>query len=70
MFIFELGSLICGVAPNAETLIIGRAIGGLGGAGLISGAYVIIAFSVDPKVRPTYTGIMSATYGIAAIAGV
>ena len=29
LFIFEVGSLICGVAPNSTTLIIGRAIAGL-----------------------------------------
>jgi MFS family permease len=27
---FELGSLICGVAPNSTALIVGRAISGLG----------------------------------------
>lgn len=32
--IFELGSLICGVAPSSTTLIVGRAIAGVGGAGL------------------------------------
>ena len=31
LFIFEIGSLICGVAPNANALIVGRAIAGLGG---------------------------------------
>jgi MFS family permease len=32
--IFELGSLICGVAPRMEILILGRAIAGVGAAGL------------------------------------
>lgn len=27
--LFELGSLICGTAPNSEALIVGRAIAGL-----------------------------------------
>ncbi|XPS68738.1 hypothetical protein M3J09_001024 [Ascochyta lentis] len=30
MLIFEVGSLLCGVAPNSKTLIVGRAIAGLG----------------------------------------
>jgi len=34
IFIFELGSLICGVAPNSTALIVGRAIAGVGGAGI------------------------------------
>jgi len=36
IFIFELGSLICGVAPNSTALIVGRAIAGVGGAGIAS----------------------------------
>ena len=31
--IFELGSLICGVSPNSEALIVGRAVQGLGASG-------------------------------------
>jgi MFS family permease len=34
IFIFELGSLICGVAPTMEVLILGRAIAGVGGGGI------------------------------------
>ncbi|KAL9083280.1 MAG: hypothetical protein Q9165_008586 [Trypethelium subeluteriae] len=34
IFVFEIGSLICAVAPNSTTLIVGRAIAGLGGAGI------------------------------------
>jgi predicted MFS family arabinose efflux permease len=32
--IFELGSLFCAVAPSVDFLIFGRAVAGLGGAGL------------------------------------
>jgi MFS family permease len=69
ILLFEVGSLICGVAPNATTLIIGRAIAGLGAAGIATGAYVIVAFAVEPQARPTYTGMMAAMYGVSAIAG-
>lgn len=43
LFLFELGSLICGVAPNSTTLIVGRAFAGLGNAGLFTGALVTLA---------------------------
>lgn len=33
--IFELGSLVCGVAPTSEALIIGRAVAGIGCSGMI-----------------------------------
>ncbi|KAL4893012.1 major facilitator superfamily domain-containing protein [Aspergillus ambiguus] len=67
--VFELGSLICGVASNSTTLIVRRAIAGLGAAGLGSGVYTIIAFSARPTARPMFTGIIWASYGIAAVVG-
>ena len=41
--IFEIGSLICALAPSSIVLIIGRAIAGIGVGGIFSGALVIIA---------------------------
>ncbi|KAL8990446.1 MAG: hypothetical protein Q9177_000896 [Variospora cf. flavescens] len=67
--IFEVGSLICGVAPSSNALIIGRAIAGMGCAGIFSGALIIIAYSVPLHRRPAYTGLIGAMYGIASIAG-
>ncbi|KAI9043637.1 MDR family MFS transporter [Aspergillus affinis] len=67
--LFEVGSLMCGVAKNNTTLIVGRAITGIGGAGISSGAFTIIALSAPPKQRPAYIGILGASYGIAAAVG-
>lgn len=67
--IFELGSLICGVAPNSTALIVGRAIAGVGAAGIGAGAYTIVAFTAEPKKRPVFTGIIGTSYGIAAVVG-
>jgi hypothetical protein len=67
--LFELGSLICGVAPNATALIVGRAIAGLGGAGIGSGAFTIVGFIAEPQKRPALIGFTGATYGIAAVLG-
>ncbi|KAF2259086.1 MFS general substrate transporter [Lojkania enalia] len=69
LFIFELGSLICGIAQNPTTLVAGRAIAGVGGGGLMTGAFTIIAFSVQPRTRPQLTGLVGASYGISAVAG-
>ncbi|KAL2257810.1 hypothetical protein VTK26DRAFT_9135 [Humicola hyalothermophila] len=68
-FIFEVGSLICAVAPTSTALIIGRAIAGVGAAGIGSGAFTIVAFSADPKTRPVLTGIVGTSYGVAAAVG-
>jgi MFS transporter, DHA2 family, glioxin efflux transporter len=58
-----------GVAPNSTALIVGRAIAGLGGAGIASGAYTIIAFAARPRQRPAFTGLLGAAYGIASVIG-
>ncbi|RYP45212.1 hypothetical protein DL768_008405 [Monosporascus sp. mg162] len=69
IFIFEIGSLICAVAPSSSAFIAGRAIAGVGAAGVGSGSYVIIAFVAEPKTRATYTGLLGAIYGIASVLG-
>ncbi|EXJ94025.1 hypothetical protein A1O1_02418 [Capronia coronata CBS 617.96] len=69
IFIFEVGSLICAVANSSTTLIVGRAIAGMGGAGIASGSYTIIAFSAPPKHRPAFTGVMGGVFGIASVIG-
>ena len=69
LFIFELGSLICGVAPNSTALIIGRAVAGVGAAGIFSGAILIISVTVPLRSRPTYMGLIGGMYGIASVAG-
>lgn len=67
--LFELGSLICGAAPNSVALIVGRAIAGVGAAGIFSGGILIIAQSVPLQQRPIYTGALGAMYGIASVCG-
>jgi hypothetical protein len=69
IFIFEIGSVVCGAAPTSVALIMGRAIAGIGAAGIFTGALVIIAYTVPLVKRPIYTGIVGAMYGIASVAG-
>ncbi|KAH0383204.1 MFS general substrate transporter, partial [Aureobasidium melanogenum] len=69
IMIFEIGSLLCGIAPNSDVLIIGRAVAGVGCAGMGTGGYTIIAFLVEPAKRPTYTGVMGFSYCIASVIG-
>ncbi|ROT37081.1 putative efflux pump antibiotic resistance protein [Sodiomyces alkalinus F11] len=67
--IFEVGSVICAVAPSSIVLIIGRAIAGIGGAGLFVGALVILAYSVPLERRPIFAGCIGSMYGISSVAG-
>lgn len=69
LFIFELGSFVCGIAPNSIGLIMGRAVAGIGGAGLFSGSVLIVTQTVPLRRRPIYTGMLGAMFGIASVAG-
>ncbi|KAJ7499723.1 major facilitator superfamily domain-containing protein [Mycena latifolia] len=67
--IFELGSFICGIAPTSYTLILGRAIAGLGSAGIFSGSLIIVSSVVPLQKMALYTGLIGSMYGIASVAG-
>ncbi len=67
--VFLLGSVLCGVANSMITLIIFRAIQGLGGGGLMVGAQAVIGDIVPPKDRGRYSGLFGATFGAATVLG-
>lgn len=69
ILIFEVGSLICALAPTSTALVIGRAITGLGASGMTAGVFTLIAFSAPPKHVPAYMGLGGATYALASLAG-
>ncbi|KAF7190997.1 MFS-type efflux pump MFS1 [Pseudocercospora fuligena] len=69
LLIFEIGSAVCGAAPNSIALIIGRAVAGLGSAGIFAGAILIVANTVPLIKRPIYMGLIGGMYGIASVAG-
>ncbi|KAI9342832.1 major facilitator superfamily domain-containing protein [Obelidium mucronatum] len=67
--IFEVGSLLCGVANSMNMLITARAIAGLGGSGIFSLAIIIISDLTSVRDRGKYLGIIGATFGLASVAG-
>lgn len=67
--IFELGSLICGVAQNSLTLIMGRAVAGMGAGGIFSGSLLIISETVPSHQRPIYNGIFGGLFSVASVVG-
>ncbi|KAH6619718.1 major facilitator superfamily domain-containing protein [Chaetomium sp. MPI-SDFR-AT-0129] len=69
MFLFEVGSLLCGVAPNSITLIIGRAIAGLGSAGILTGSFVVVGTAVPLRARPMLMAIVGTMFGVGATTG-
>ncbi|KAI2464678.1 efflux pump [Annulohypoxylon bovei var. microspora] len=55
--IFELGSVLCGAAVSSVMLIIGRAVAGLGAAGIINGAITIVSSCAPLEKRPALLGM-------------
>lgn len=67
--LFEIGSLICAVAPTSPAFIVGRAIAGLGVGGIFSGGIVILAYTLPLAKRPIAFGLIGGMWGIASVAG-
>ena len=67
--LFEIGSAICGAAPNSTVFIVGRAIAGIGTAGVQSGGVVILVNTLPLAKRPAFQGLFGAMFGIASVAG-
>lgn len=67
--LFEIGSVICGAAPNSIAFIIGRAIAGLGGAGIFSGVTIIMITMVPLRKRPMFQGLFGMVFGLASVLG-
>ncbi|MEU1529897.1 MDR family MFS transporter [Streptomyces fagopyri] len=67
--LFMVGSVVGGLADSMTALIIGRAIQGLGGGGLIILSQAIIADIVPARERGKYMGIMGAVFALSSVAG-
>ncbi|CAL5866561.1 uncharacterized protein PFLUO_LOCUS770 [Penicillium psychrofluorescens] len=66
---FELGNLVCALAPTSTSFVIGRAIAGMGAAGLFSGSMVMITAAAHPRIRPTLMGLGVAMTAIGGVVG-
>ncbi|KAI1381964.1 MFS general substrate transporter [Hypoxylon crocopeplum] len=67
--IFEIGSVICGAAPNSIAFILGRAIAGLGSAGIFTGVMIIMLPLVPLRKRPMFQGIFGTVFGVSSVMG-
>lgn len=68
-FLFEVGSALCGAAPNSKSFIVGRAISGLGAAGMFSGGMVIMFLVLPLHQRPMYQGFFGAVFALGSVIG-
>jgi len=69
LIIFELGSVVSAVAPNSVALIIGRAISGIGAAGIVSGTTTILSYCVALKTQAKISPIVLGMYSIGSAIG-
>lgn len=67
--IFLLGSVLGGLAHSMVLLIIGRAVQGIGGGGLMILSQAIIADVIPARERGRYMGVMGGVFGLSAVLG-
>lgn len=61
LWIFKVGALLCTFARSSSMFIFGRAIVGVGAAGVDLGSYVILAQSFPPEKRPLWITVMGSS---------
>ncbi len=67
--LFIFGSVLCAVAPNMLTLIVGRGLQGIGGGGILPLAQSVIADVVAPRERGRYQAYMGVVWVTSGVAG-
>jgi multidrug resistance protein len=67
--VFLLGSALCGLSWNMETLVIFRGIQGIGAGAIFPISLAIIGDLFGPRERGRYQGLFGAVFGIATVLG-
>ncbi|GAB1208872.1 hypothetical protein APSETT445_007637 [Aspergillus pseudonomiae] len=68
-FTFLVGSLICALAINLPMILVGRAIQGVGGGGIIVLVNISVSDLFSVRERPLYYGLFGSTWAIAGALG-
>ncbi|KAF5878452.1 putative mfs transporter protein [Botrytis fragariae] len=69
LLIFEIGSVVCATAPTSHIFILGRALAGLGSAGIQAGTTLILAECVPLRQRPTWNSVVGSIFAVGSVAG-
>lgn len=69
MILFTASSIVCGVAKDFTTLLIGRVIQGIGGGGIITLAQIIYGDIVPLRQRPQYFALVLGAWALGSTIG-
>ena len=67
--VFLLGSALCGLSWNVESLVVFRGIQGIGAGAIFPISLAVIGDLFGPRERGRYQGLFGAVFGIAAVLG-
>ena len=67
--VFTVASALCALAPTLFTLIVARALQGLGGGGLMTLSQALIGEHVPPRERGRFQGYFAGVFALASTSG-
>lgn len=69
ILIFEIGSIVCAVSNTMNSLIGGRVIQGIGGAGIMSCVFIIVSEITSNDKKPLLLSLNGVTFAFASVLG-
>jgi EmrB/QacA subfamily drug resistance transporter len=69
IFIFLIGSVLCGISQSMGQLIAARALQGIGAGGLMSLVLAIVGDIIPPRQRGQYMGYFLGVFAVASVVG-
>ncbi|KAJ6599231.1 vacuolar amino acid permease [Mycena vulgaris] len=64
--LFGSGTILCGMVPSMETLILARALAGMGGGGVMTVSTIVVTDLIPLKQRGLYQGMANILFGLGA----
>lgn len=62
--IMQIGSLVCALATSSAMFVVGRAVAGLGAAGMLSACFNLSLQLLPLRKRPFYSSMLAATESV------
>ncbi|KAK5659837.1 hypothetical protein OQA88_13300 [Cercophora sp. LCS_1] len=67
--VFEVGSALCGAAPNSPAFVVGRAIAGIGAAGIFAGGTMLMVPLIPIRKRPIFISMSGMIFALSSVLG-